>query len=179
MSTKIYVAGKICSGKSTLARNISTYTGFPLASFGGILRKYTTNANLPTTREALQNLGQNLIDQLGYEGFLKWIINHSSDIQWNSALVLDGLRHEAIYKRLVEMFPANILVYCICDQETQLARVMDRDKIDRCGAERIISHETERHIEELEPLAHLIFRPECAMVTFMAQLDALIAGTRR
>lgn len=126
MNIKICVAGKICSGKSTLAKKIAIHTGYPLVSFGGILNDYIVRNDLPVTRDTLQNLGKELIKQLGYEGFLQWSIEHSPHIQWNSSLVIDGLRHGAIYSRFVEIFPRTVLIYCGCDPEIQITRLMER-----------------------------------------------------
>jgi len=126
LNTKIYVAGKICSGKSTLAKKIAEHTGYPLISFGGILKDHLVRSDLPVTRESLQRIGQELINQLDYEGFLRWSIEHSPQIQWNGPLIVDGLRHGTIYTRLVVLFPRGVLVYCVCDLRTQLARLMAR-----------------------------------------------------
>jgi len=166
--------GKICGGKSTLAKKIAERTGYPLISFGGILKDHLVRSDLPVTRESLQRIGQELIDQLGYNGFLRWSIEHSPQIQWNDSLVIDGLRHGAIYSRLVGMFPRSILVYCVCDPETQLARLMNRDQINTEEARQILSHETEQYVSELEASANLFFRPGDLADDFLAQLDALI-----
>lgn len=175
MDLKICVAGRICSGKSTLAKRIATHVGCPLVSFGEILKDHLLKNELPATREALQNLGQELISQLGYDGFLQWSIDHSPHIQWKSALVMDGLRHGAIYSRLVEKFPRTVLIYCACSPETQLARLMKRDKVARDEAKRIISHTTEQCVSELEPRAHLLFHSGySSMKSFLTQLDEFI-----
>lgn len=175
ISQKIFLAGGTCSGKSTLARRIATHTGYPLTSFGDSLRQYAASTGLPSTREALQQLGQELIDKLGYDGLLQWTIEQSPHIQWNQALVLDGVRHVALYEHLARMFPQNVLVYCVCDKETQLARLMNRDGISREEAEHILSHMLEKLVSTLEPKAHLFFRPGDSTEDFLAQLDAFIA----
>jgi len=174
LDTKIYVAGKICSGKSTLAKKIAEHTGYPLISFGGILKDHLVRSDLPVTRESLQCIGQELIDQLGYEGFLRWLIEHSPQIQWNSPLIVDGLRHGTIYTRLAGLFPRGVLVYCVCDLGTQLARLMVRDQLDENDARETLSHETEQYVSELEASANLFFRPGDSADDFLAQLDAFI-----
>lgn len=171
---KIYVAGKICSGKSTLAKRIAEHMGYPLISFGGILKNHLVKSDLPITREGLQRIGQELIDQLGYEGFVQWLIEHSSEIQWDGPFIVDGLRHGVIYNHLVDKFPRSFLVYCVCDPKTQLARLMARDQINGKEARRILSHETEQYVSELESQANLVFRPEDSLEDFLARLDALI-----
>ena len=54
LDIKIYVAGKICSGNSTLAKKIAKYTGYPLTFFGEILKDHLIKNDLPITRENLQ-----------------------------------------------------------------------------------------------------------------------------
>lgn len=178
MEVKIYVAGRICSGKSTLAKRIAEHTNYPLISFGGILKNHLAKSDLPVTRESLQRIGQELIDQLGYEGFLRWSIEHSPEIQWDSPLIVDGLRHGVIYDHLIERFPRSFLVYCACDPKTQLERLMARDQINEECAQRILSHETELHVSELESQANLVFRPEDHIENFLARLDVFIEQRR-
>lgn len=97
-----------------------------------------------------------------------------SQIQWDSSLIVDGLRHGEIYSRLVVMFPHSILVYCACDPGTQLARLMTRDQLDENDARETLSHETEQYVSELEPRVHLFFRPGYSIEDFLAQLETLI-----
>jgi len=56
----------------------------------------------------------------------------------------------------------------------QLARLVARDQISEEEARRILSHETEHYVSELESQAHLLFRPENPIENFLEQLDALI-----
>ena len=174
MIAKICIAGKIACGKSTVAKEITVYTGFPRISFGDILRNYSQEHDIPQTREALQDLGQKILDQHGYEGFLKWAMNNSPNTDWNGSLVIDGLRHVAVYESIVELFPETILVYCSCDPEVQVNRILSRDKITKEEAIKIVSHPTERYIQELEPYAHIVYRPESDIQDIMRQLDKII-----
>lgn len=174
MSVKILIAGGTASGKSTLARHIADYTGFPVASFGGCLRNYAREHTLPLSVESLQHLGQGLISQLGYDGFLQWVIDHSREVYWKQALVLDGVRHEAMYVALKKVFPQHVLVYCVCSHETQIRRMINRDGVARGDAERILAHPLERFVADLEPEARLLFRPEDSIDNLLAQLDMLI-----
>lgn len=175
MNVKILIAGGTCSGKSTLAKLIAGHTGYPITSFGGILRNYARESNLPLTVESLQNLGQGLISHLGYDRFLQWVISRSPDVSWDGPLVLDGVRHAAMHESLKRAFPANVLVYCVCGKETQLERMMNRDGISREDGKRILSHPLEQFIGDIEPQANLFFRPGDSMNDFLAQLDALVA----
>lgn len=178
MNLKICVAGKICSGKSTLSRAISSYIDFPIISFGGILRDYSLSNGLPITRKDLQEFGQNLIDQLGFEGFLRWSMSHSV-ISWNNSIIVDGLRHREIYWHILQMFPQTFLVYCDCDLKVQISRLMMRDEIGEIEAERIMSHKTELGVEELRAVAHLIFQPDYPINDFLNELDDVISQVRK
>ena len=175
MNIKILVAGGTCSGKSTLAHRIAVHTSYSAISFGGILRNYALKTNLPLTVESLQNLGQELISKLGYDRFLQWIISHSSSVSWDESLVLDGVRHIAMYESLKKAFPPNFLVYCACNKETQLERMINRDMVSIEDAKRILSHPLEQFVRDLESQAHLFFRPGDSMEDFLAQIDAFIA----
>ncbi|MBU4338343.1 AAA family ATPase [Patescibacteria group bacterium] len=174
MIPKICIAGKIACGKSTVSEVIVRHFGFPRVSFGDILRKYSRTQGLPQTREALQNLGQKILDQYGYDGFLKWAMDNSPDTNWNGPLIIDGLRHIAVYEHIVELFPETILVYCKCDMQTQISRIVSRDKITKEEAIKIVSHSTERYIQELESYAHIVYRTDSDMQNIIGQLDKLI-----
>ncbi len=177
MNVKICVAGKICSGKSTLANQIARQVECPLVSFGGVIRHYSERNKLPFGRRDLQELGKQLIDQLGFEDFLEWIIKESS-IDWSQPLVLDGLRHVKIYGHMAKKFPNTILVYCDCDEETQIVRLRTRDGICREIAKQIISHATESGVEDLRAIAHMVFQPHFVLDEFLREFKNLISRMR-
>lgn len=177
MSVKICVAGKISSGKSTLAKVMSSQIGFPIVSFGGILRDYSMINGLPSKRTNLQRFGQEIIDQFGFEGFIKWTISHSA-VSWDGSLIIDGLRHKEIYEHILNMFPQTLLVYCDCDLETQISRTVARDGIGENEAKQILSHETEMHVEELRAVAQLVFQPNDRVEDFIKKLDDYISQMR-
>ena len=174
MNVKVCVAGRICSGKSTLARRIAERAECQLVSFGGVLRRYSERNKLPAGRKNLQELGKRLIDQLGFEDFFEWIVKESLT-DWSRPLVLDGVRHVRIYGYIAKKFPNTILVYCDCDKETQIARLKTRDGICEADADQIISHTTESGIEELKAIANLVFQPHFALDGFLNKLNDLIS----
>ena len=170
MNVKVCVAGKICSGKSTLANQIARQAGCPLVSFGGVLRHYSERNKLPVGRRNLQELGKRLIDELGFEDFLEWIIKESS-IDWSQPLVLDGVRHVKIYGYMTKKFSGTILVYCDCDEEAQIVRLRTRDGICEEDAKQIISHATEAGVEDLRAIAHMVFQPHSVLDEFIRELE--------
>ena len=72
------------------------------------------------------------------------------------------------------MFPQNILIYCDCNKEIQLARLMNRNGISRENAHCILSHTLEKSVDMLKPVAHLLFLPEDSIEDFLLKLDILI-----
>jgi len=174
LSIKVLVAGGTASGKSMIAGRIADRTGYPTVSFGECLRNYARYKNLSLSVESLQNLGQGLIAQLGYDKFLHWVIAQSPHVRWEEPLILDGVRHAAMYEAIKKVFPRNNLVYCACDPETQISRMVNRDRISKEEAISILSHPLERFIADMEPQSNLVFRPEDSLEDFLARLDALI-----
>lgn len=179
MKVKICIAGKIACGKSTIAKVIVFHAGFPKISFGDILRKYSEEQNLLQTREALQELGQKILDQYGYDGFLKWAIDYSPDIDRSDSLIIDGVRHFAVYKRIIELFSETILIYCDCNVRTQIDRILLRDGIKKKEAIKIVSHPTEKYIQELKLYADIIYRSESDISAILNKLDKLIQNFSR
>lgn len=177
MNVKICVAGKICSGKSTMASRIAEQIECPMVSFGGVLRHYSERNKLPAGRKGLQELGKQLINQFGFEGFLEWIIKESS-IDWSYPLVLDGVRHIKIYGYMAKKFSNTILVYCDCDEETQIVRLRTRDGIRENDAKQIISHTTESGVENLRAIAHMVFQSNFMLDEFLHELNNFISRMR-
>jgi len=77
----------------------------------------------------------------------------------------------------MERFPGAILVYCDCDKKTQIRRTVVRDEITSEEAEKIISHQTEKYVSDLEPYAHIVYRPESSIEDIIQELDRLMSGT--
>lgn len=174
LNTKVCIADKIACGKSTITEAIALHTGFPRISFGNVLREYSEEQDLPQTREALQDLGQEILDEYGYEGFLEWTIEHSPNINWNGPLLIDGLRHPVIYECILEMFLSTILVYCNCNVQMQIDRIVARDRITKEEALKIISHPTEKYIQDIKPYADIIYQSGSNISGAIRQLDKLM-----
>lgn len=174
MSQKIFLAGGTCSGKSMLAERIAKLTGYQVTSFGSIVREYASKTGQSTIIRNLQYIGQELIDKLGYDGFLQWTIRQSPNVRWDQNLILDGVRHLEIYNCLNRMFPNNILIYCACNKETQLERLMNRDGLSINEAQNILSHNLEKLISTLESKAHLVFKLGYPIEDFLSQLDCTL-----
>jgi dephospho-CoA kinase len=175
LSIKICFAGKIATGKSSIAQAVAQHTGFSIVSFGDILGRDMEKRGLLRNRKTLQIYGQSIIKQQGYRGFFQWIIEHSQHIDWNMPLIVDGFRHRLVYESVSDKF-STILIYCDCDTVTQVERIMHRDRITFREAESIISHETEKYVSELEHCAHIICRQNFDIPAIVAEIDTLICN---
>lgn len=84
-------AGRIASGKSTVAHQVSKAFDWPYVSFGEYIRVEARRRGLEETRENLQLLGDQFIAS-GWEQFCKLVLSQAN---WNlgMSLVVDGIRH--------------------------------------------------------------------------------------
>ncbi len=159
---KLYigVAGVIASGKTTVTKAIAQNYSLQVLSFGGVLREYCLRNSIIPSRSNLQNLGQNLITQLGQRGFMHWTMENASSISWKNGIILDGFRHKDVYKEFKFIFPNSILIFCDCPKDAQVVRICQRDKISPREAREIIEHPSEQDIKALQDSADFIFTPQ-------------------
>lgn len=154
---RLCFAGGIATGKTTLATATASATGYPRMSFGGALRQIASKNGWRYDRESLQALGQARIEDMGYDGFLRWIVSET-DYDWSAPLIVDGVRHGAIFEILANQFGPAKLVYIECSRSVQLDRLIRRDGLAEAEARRIVNHNTESYLPELEQMASVIVR---------------------
>ena len=65
------LAGRAAAGKSTLAEALVERLGWPSASFGDYVRAQARARSLGANRETLQDLGAQLIETYGWDGFCR------------------------------------------------------------------------------------------------------------
>lgn len=144
----IVIIGKICSGKSTLAKDFSKWLNIPIASFGGYLEKYSIQNGLPTTREALQDLGVKMINQ-DHERFLNSVISHTSSLP--SKLIFEGVRHHVILEGIKKKSKITFSIYLDVNEEVRIDRFLKREKlIDSNSNAEIDFYTRSHHLVEAE-----------------------------
>ena len=127
MGLVIAFAGEIGSGKSSVSKALETALGWPRVSFGDYLRaEVGRRGGNPNCREALQELGQSLVD-IHPESFCRSVLR-MVNFRLGGDLLVDGVRHvniQVIMRRLV--LPSETkLVYLAADSNTRYERVRDR-----------------------------------------------------
>ncbi|HNP22618.1 MAG TPA: AAA family ATPase [Panacibacter sp.] len=125
INLSILIIGKICSGKSTLAKDFSNWLNFPIASFGGYLEKYSKEHNLATTREALQDLGAKMIEE-NHEKFLNNVILHT--IENPTKLIFEGVRHKVIVDDIKNGSEKTFSIFLDVNEDIRIERFINRQK---------------------------------------------------
>lgn len=123
----ILILGKICSGKSTLAKDFAKWMDCPIASFGSYLVKYSEQNGLQANREALQDLGEQMIGT-DYKGFLSNVILHSAGISTPNKLIFEGVRHKVIMDDIKARSKKFFSIYLDVSEDVRIERYIKREK---------------------------------------------------
>lgn len=151
MGLVVCLSGRIGSGKSSVAGALSERLGWPRVGFGDYLRKETTRlGGDPNSREALQDLGQSLVNQ-DAAGFCRAVVGDAGFIPGGD-LVVDGVRHVNIQVCLQSVVaPSRCrLIFLAANEEERLKRVAQRPLGDADFA-RAEGHVAEADMVELLP----------------------------
>ena len=103
----IGIVGKIHSGKSTLAREISQSLEIPIVSFGGYLKDFSLKNDLPTDRESLQSLGNKRILN-NPVSFIEDVLSGQED---SSIIIIEGIRHESVLLSLKKTYHQSYFIF--------------------------------------------------------------------
>jgi dephospho-CoA kinase len=144
------IAGKIASGKSTLARALAARLGAKHLGFGDYVRATAQSRGLDhTDRLTLQNLGQQLVtdDPAAFVcGILSWADYKSA----HRPIIFDGVRHNVVWEQIMEFARRNgdnaILVYLDMPESRRQARLAARG-LDKEAASAFDQHSSEREID--------------------------------
>lgn len=154
----IGIAGRIGSGKSTLAIHVHQLLGGVLVSFGDFVREEARRRNLSDSRESLQELGESLIAEHGWDGFCQDVLVHF-DWTHRSTAVIDGVRHVEVVQSLRTLIAPSqfMLVFVRVDENTRQCRLLDEGLPGENRLARIEAHSTEYQVpHELFAIADMI-----------------------
>ncbi len=122
-------SGRIGSGKTSITQILSTALGWPRAGFGDYLRaRIAQEGGDPDSRQALQDLGQSLVDA-DPDGFCLDVLK-SANFQPGGDLLLDGIRHVDIKNRITRLVAPSrtILIHLTVDDAELLKRIESRPR---------------------------------------------------
>jgi len=152
----ILIAGKIGSGKTTIGKELANTLSYSHCSFSDFLKKELAKAKIEATRENLQKIGVDYINnKIDY--FAEQVLKDCNYCETKS-VVIDGLRHMQMLNVMQNTIGSGnvLLIYVDADEPELLARVMARDGL--CGIEVLRQSEdlTEKNHEELKAAADLV-----------------------
>jgi cytidylate kinase len=147
----IVISGAISSGKSTVAKQIAEKHALSIASFGGFLKHYCSQNNLPINRKNLQDIGDKFIDSQP-EKFLLDVIDFSDN--GSGILIFEGVRHKVILDLLRKHSTEMLSIFINASYDTRKERYLARNKdIDSNKSAQEFdlanSHPVEREISSL------------------------------
>jgi len=153
----IAICGRISSGKTTLAKQISERYSLPIASFGGFLKQYCEMNNLPTDRKSLQDVGKDFISGNPKKLLKDVIIFYKGD---SETVLLEGVRHKVIIKHLASLCDESLVIFVDADPKTIYQRYTNRKKESdtETDYEKYVNHDVEFEIEHLKFFSDIILR---------------------
>jgi hypothetical protein len=127
MGLVVGFAGRIGSGKSSVSEALAHTLGWRRTGFGDYLRdELTRRGGDPDLREALQDLGQSLVDT-DPEGFCRTVLA-AGGFAPGADLLVDGIRHVDIHRIIARLVPPSEpkLIFLAADDTRRIGRVGGR-----------------------------------------------------
>ncbi len=157
MRIAIVVCGRMGSGKTSVARSLSTRFSLRMVSFGSYVRHKARTGNNGLDRTQLQDLGEEMYLSLGTKGFLKHVLEFSGTNECDS-VVFDGVRHADILVEIRKSAATTLAIYLSADDATRYLRLKDRFmgnlEFDEFVAQDF--HPVESHVEKLKKQCDLV-----------------------
>lgn len=150
MSLLLCFSGQIGSGKSSVSTAVAEALGWQRTGFGDYLRSEITRlGGDPNSRIALQDLGQNRVDD-DPAAFCRDILA-AGGFQPGDDFVIDGIRHVSIFELLAAMsVPSQArLLFLGAIETTRVARVETR--ADALDFSRASTHCVEAELRQALP----------------------------
>ena len=150
MTTLVCFSGQIGSGKSSVSTAVAFALGWRRTGFGDYLRaEVERGGGDPTSREALQDLGQRLVEA-DAEAFCRSVLVAGGFTPGDDFLI-DGVRHVEIFRILTRLAKPSIahLLFLSADEAHRLERV--RDRADKEDFARAATHRVEAELRDTLP----------------------------
>lgn len=166
-------SGRIAIGKTSASKALAEKLGCPWTGFGDYVRRVAIKKGLnPEDRDQLQNLGESIIKEHGFDWFCKEVIAAANWLG-DRPLVVDGIRHEEAFRTIVRLLPSHkaVLIHLTIDNEEVLrARFAERG-IGSEEREKWEIHSTERQVLSALPrIASLVVSANLTQDEITAQI---------
>lgn len=155
----VAIAGRIGSGKTTLASILADRLQCPAASFGSYVHSVALQRGLDTAdRASLQDLGEDLIGE-GWHSFCRSVLTHAGYV--SGAVVVDGVRHVAAIttiRELVAPTPCRLVAVGVRDERR--AERLRRRGVTPEAAEAADAHAGESEVQQVIEHAEFVVHEE-------------------
>lgn len=154
----IVIVGKIASGKTTLAKELSDRLTATVVSFGEYLRYIAKSKGLNPDRDILQTLGLEMINTQIPCRFVNDVIEYclkNSEFK-HDHLIFEGVRHVSILNAIKEISNRCIVIYIGLDDKMLIENALKRDGGDSLSITKFLNHEVESEINDLKEQADVV-----------------------
>jgi len=172
----VAISGGIGSGKTSLASALVEHWKVPHASFGAFVRSEAAERGVPIDREHLQDLGETLIREFGWDKFCRATLQAGG---WTTGAtaVVEGVRHEAAFDAISKIVSPTrcVLVFIDADFKLREQRLVGGSLgQDLAKAE---AHSTEQDVKSrLRERANLILDGTSTLGSLVAQVHAAFSS---
>ena len=142
----ICFSSRIGAGKSSLATSLGEFLGWAHASFGDYVREVANIRRLGESREALQQIGEELVSS-SLEPFTRAVLSRAA---WQHGCTIDGIRHVQVLDlitKVVEPLPV-FLIFIDIEENIRRQRLLNRRMTD-AEINTADQHSTEMQVKTL------------------------------
>lgn len=146
----VAVAGRTRAGKTTLTAALAEALGWPQTSFSSYVRASAAARGLPEDRRTLQDLGAEMIEQMGPRGFAQGALDHANLSAEDAPFLIEGVRHVSTLQGLkaaAAPVPVKLVYLAVSDQERD--RRLAAEGISAAEGREWEEHSTERDVLHL------------------------------
>jgi dephospho-CoA kinase len=149
MAFWVGISGGIAAGKTSVALCLADALEAPFASFGNYVRAEAARRQLAADRHSLQEVGEGLITELGWDRFCRAVLDHGGVAEGSSSAVIDGIRHVDAFEALKSIASPTpfYLVFLDVPDELRSSR-LEAGGIPREEIALIERHPTERDVSD-------------------------------
>lgn len=151
------LAGPPASGKTTVARAVGRTLAAPRVGLGDLVRARARERGLADNRTVWQDLGTQLLAEMGSEGMVRGALRHAGLTTDDVPVVWDGVRHVGVVAALRDVYePVPVLLVALRPPEAERRRRFLAEAGDEEHLRRWERHETESHVDDLAAIAALV-----------------------
>ena len=169
----VAVAGSPAAGKTTLARGLAEERSAAVVGFGALVRAEARRRGLSPGRRALQDLGEELLGELGPAGLVAAALSEAQPTT-GAPLVFDGVRHQEVLDELRARYGAQLIIVFLdpprSARRARFAAQLGSEEAARSAE----AHPSEAQVAALRGEADLVLghaRPEAVLERVLESLS--------